>query len=76
MTKIEEAIAKAAFEMSRDARAELAHRLIAGLDDEQQISVDTAWIKEIRKRVAEIDAGELLLDGDEVMQQARLLVEP
>ena len=75
MTKLEMAISDAACEMSREARADLAHRLLAELSDDDQKAVDAAWIVEIRKRIKEIDNGEELLDGDEVMRQARKLVK-
>jgi hypothetical protein len=75
MTKLEQAVAKAAGEMSREARAELAHRLLADLSDEEQKSIDAAWIAEIRRRAAEVDQGATLIDGDEVMRQARAMVK-
>ncbi|HVT90700.1 MAG TPA: addiction module protein [Tepidisphaeraceae bacterium] len=75
MTKLEQAISNAAVEMSREARAELAHRLIAELHDDEQKAIDTAWVTEIRRRVKEIDQGEPLLDGDEVMRRARAMVK-
>jgi hypothetical protein len=75
MTKLELAISDAACEMSREARAELAHRLFANLSDDEQRAIDAAWIMEVRKRAKEIDDGEELLDGDEVMRQARKLVK-
>jgi len=57
--------------MSREARVELAHRLLADLDDDEQKSIDAAWAAEIRRRTKEIDQGEELLDGEEVMREAR-----
>jgi hypothetical protein len=74
MTKLEEAIANAATAMSREARVELANRLLADLNDDEQKLIDTVWAAEIARRVKEIDAGEELLDGDEVMREARKLV--
>ncbi|HEX3356071.1 MAG TPA: addiction module protein [Tepidisphaeraceae bacterium] len=71
MTKLEEAISQAAREMSRDARAELCHLLMQDLDDAEQKAIDDSWAREINRRIKEIDAGEPLLDGDEVMRQAR-----
>jgi hypothetical protein len=61
----------AATKMSREARVELAHRLLADLDDDEQKSIDAAWAAEIRRRTKEIDQGEELLDGEEVMREAR-----
>jgi hypothetical protein len=75
MTKLEKAVTKAASEMSREARAELAHRLLAELNDDEQKTIDAAWIAEIRRRMRETNAGEQLLDGEEVMRQARALVK-
>jgi hypothetical protein len=67
----EEGIADAASKMSRKARAELAHRVIVELNADEQKAIDAAWISEIRRRVREIEEGEPLLDGDEVMRRAR-----
>ena len=75
MTKLEEAITIAAREMSRDARVELCHLLMHDLDDTEQKAIDDAWARELHRRMKEIDAGETLLDGDEVMRQARALVK-
>ena len=71
MTRLEEAVAKAASELSREARVELAHRLLADLNDDEQRAIDAAWAADIRRRMKEVDGGEELLDGEEVMRQAR-----
>lgn len=75
MTTLEETLCAAAREMSRDARVELCHLLMHDLDDAEQKAIDEAWAREINRRIKEIDQGGDLLDGDEVMRQARALLE-
>ena len=65
MTK--EQILREAMSLNVEERGELAEELLLTVD---QI-LDPEWAAEIQRRVAEIDAGEPLLDGDEVMRQAR-----
>ena len=48
MTKLEEAIAQAAREMSRDARVELCHQLMHDLDDVEQKAIE-AWRRRSNK---------------------------
>jgi hypothetical protein len=75
MTKLEEAVAKAASEMSREAKAELAHQLIAELSDKEEIAIDDAWLIELRRRMSDVENGCELLDGDEVERQAHAMVK-
>ena len=51
-------------------REELAEELLLSVNE----VLDEEWAAEIRRRVAGIDGGEQLLDGDEVMRQARTQV--
>ena len=44
-----------ALNLPRDERARLAEALISSLDEEAEIEL--AWQQEIRRRVAELDAG-------------------
>jgi putative addiction module component (TIGR02574 family) len=62
---------------SRD-RAVLATRLIASLDDEDEPGdeVERAWEEEIRRRVAEIDAGTEMIPAEEVFAEARSRLRP
>ena len=56
-------------------RAQLAHRLIASLDEdveENQEEVDRAWEEEIRRRVAEVEAGTAeLIPAEQVFAELR-----
>jgi hypothetical protein len=51
-------------------REELAEELLLSVSE----ILDPEWAAEIRRRLGEIDQGEELLDGDEVMRQARARV--
>lgn len=53
-TGIEE-VESAALQLPRDARARIAERLIASLDEETR--VEQAWAEEIRRRVGDFRAG-------------------
>lgn len=56
-------------------RAQLAHRLITSLDedaDDDPAEVERAWEEEIRRRVAELDAGTAeLIPAEEVFAELR-----
>ena len=60
---------------SSSDRAELASRLIASLDDDtpdDPAEVERAWEEEIRRRLAELDAGTAeLIPADEVFAELR-----
>jgi hypothetical protein len=72
MTKHEEAVVKAAREMSREAKAQLAHALIADLDRDDQKAVDDAWAIELRRRIEAMDRGEgSSKPSDEVVARLR-----
>ena len=64
-----------ALELSSSDRAELASRLIASLDDEtpdDPVEVERSWDEEIRRRLAELDAGTAeLIPADEVFAELR-----
>ena len=56
--------------LPRDERAELARRLIASLDDDDEVAA--AWADEVRERVRAYRAGEMkTIDADEVFAAAR-----
>ena len=64
-----------ALELSSRERAQLAHRLIVSLDEDPSddpAEVERAWEDEIRRRVAEIDAGTAeLTPAEEVFAELR-----
>ena len=59
-----------------DVRAELAERLIASLADEISPEITSAQLAEVRRRVAQVESGEVtLIGGDEVLAKARGLLK-
>ena len=69
-----------ALELSSCERAQLARRLIVSLDDDpvdDPAEVERAWESEIRRRVAEIDAGTAeLIPAEEVFAELRARRRP
>ncbi len=67
-----------ALELPIEERASLAHRLILSLDEdvaEDQVEVERAWEDEIRRRVAEIEAGTAeLIPAEQVFSEIRARV--
>jgi hypothetical protein len=66
----------AALSLPADQRAELAHNLLASLDDrEEDLSPDeweAVWSDEIERRVHELRSGKAeTIDGDEALRQVR-----
>jgi putative addiction module component (TIGR02574 family) len=64
-----------ALELSAEQRADLASSLIASLDGEEDadpVEVEQAWAEEIRRRLADYDAGRTRgIPADEVFAEAR-----
>ncbi|ALT00568.1 addiction module protein [Lacimicrobium alkaliphilum] len=59
-------------ELTEAERAELAHDLIASLDEPGESGVKEAWDREILHRISLIDSGQAkLLDREEFRQQMR-----
>ncbi|MFO7580014.1 addiction module protein [Nitrosomonas halophila] len=53
-------------------RAELAHDLIASLDEPRESGVEDAWDREILHRISLVDSGQAkLLDREEFRQKMR-----
>ncbi len=59
MRDSEELLSKA-LRLPQQERADLAARLLESLDEQQDADVDGAWIEEIERRCAAVDAGELV----------------
>lgn len=58
--------------LSPNARAELAASLIQSLDSDADADVDAAWSEEIKRRLDEIDSGQVqLIPWDEAMRSMR-----
>ena len=61
-----------AAQLSEAERAELALSLIESLDGPADPNVEEAWRREIERRVAQIDRGDVkLIPGDEVFARLR-----
>lgn len=65
----------AALSLPADQRAELAHDLLASLDDREDLSPDeweAVWSDEIERRVHDLRSGKAeTIDGDEALRQVR-----
>ena len=73
-----EEIFREAVALPVDARADLTDRLIASLAEDVSPEVTEAQLAEVRRRIAEVEAGAAeLIPGDEVLARVRkLLAEP
>lgn len=61
--------------LSPPERAELADRLIETLADDIPPEIERAQFDEVRRRIAEVDSGEVaLLPGEQALEQVRRLV--
>jgi putative addiction module component (TIGR02574 family) len=64
-----------ALALSSQERAQLAHRLLVSLDedaDEDPAAVEHAWDEEIRRRLAEVEAGTAeLIPAEQVFAELR-----
>lgn len=70
MTKRAEAVLKEALSLGESERAEIAGRLLESIEPPAEADVERAWREEVRRRVAQIDAGEArLIPWDEVREQ-------
>lgn len=65
-------LSQRARQLAPEDRARLAQELLASLERELAPEVDAAWDAELRKRVAEVEAGAVkLVPADEVFARAR-----
>ena len=61
-----------AMKLAPEARAKLAHALLASLEDLSELEIERLWVDEAMRRDAEIDAGTVSLrPRDEVLKDAR-----
>ena len=71
-TEALERIRTEVLELTEAERAELAHDLIASLDEPRESGVEDAWDREILHRISLIDSGQAkLLDREEFRQKIR-----
>ncbi len=62
-----------AMKLAPEARAKLAHALLASLEDLSAAEIELLWAAEARRRDDEIDGGRVSLrPADEVLKDARL----
>ena len=62
-----------AMKLAPEARAKLAHALLASLEDLSEAEIELLWADEALRRDDEIDAGQVSLrPADEVLKDARL----
>ena len=70
-----EDIFQKAVELPVEVRNELTERLIASLADDVSPEITAAHLDEVRKRIAEVESGEVeLIPGDEVLARVRKLL--
>jgi hypothetical protein len=61
-----------AMKLAPEARAKLAHALLASLEDLSESEIERLWIEEALRRDAEVDGGKVSLrPADEVLKDAR-----
>jgi len=71
-TETLERIRSEVLELTEAERAELAHDLMASLDEPRESGVEDAWEREILHRISLIDSGQAkLLDREEFRQKMR-----
>ncbi len=71
-TEALERIRAEVLELTEEERAELAHDLIATLDEPRESGVEDAWEREILHRISLIDSGQAkLLDREEFRKRMR-----
>lgn len=62
----------AALQLPSDARARLAERLLASLDDETDAEAEQLWLAEAERRLNELEAGTVVgVPADQVLADAR-----
>jgi putative addiction module component (TIGR02574 family) len=70
-----EEIFQDAMALSPDARAELTERLVESLAQDISPEITTAQLAEVRRRIAQVEAGEVeLVPGDEALARVRSLL--
>lgn len=72
MTQRSQVVLAEALKLSSNERAEVAERLIAGLDEVPDADVAQAWQEEVQRRLQQIERGKVeLIDSDTVMAELR-----
>jgi len=69
-------IEQSALKLDEKHRAELAKRHLISLDENIDEDIEQAWIEEINRRKAQIEAGEVeTIPGEKVLEKARNLLK-
>jgi putative addiction module component (TIGR02574 family) len=64
-----------ALALPAETRVELTERLVASLADNVPVEIERAHIDEVRKRIAQVESGEVeLIPGDEALARVRNLL--
>ena len=72
MSSQAEDVLRTALSLAPNDRAEIAASLIASLDPQTDEDIDAAWAEEIKRRIEQIDKGEVqLIPVDEVLRSMR-----
>ncbi len=72
MTTQADDILQTALSLAPAERAEIAASLIASLDPQASEEIDAAWADEIKRRIDQIDRGEVqLVPADDVLRSMR-----
>ena len=70
-----EKVYKDAMALSGETRVALTERLVASLADDIPAEIQRAHIDEVRKRIAQVESGEVeLIPGDEAIARVRKLL--
>ncbi len=72
MTKAEMAVVDDALSLPVEMRVQLVDKLLQSLNLPTQKEVEEAWAKEVDRRIAQVEKGEVkLLPGEEVLARLR-----
>lgn len=65
-------LSQRALQLEPEDRARLAEELLASLEGDLEPQVDAAWDAELKRRIAEVEAGAVtLIPADEVFERVR-----
>lgn len=72
MTQKSQVVLEEALKLTACERAEMAEQLIASLDEEPDSDVEQAWQEEVRRRLQQIERGEVkAIPWEEVQRRLR-----
>ena len=72
MTKLGREFEAQALKLPRRERARLAQRLISSLEHEEDAEVESLWLAEAERRLAELESGKVsAIPAEKIIQRAR-----